>query len=264
MNDDPIRLVTWLAPGLTLTLFAQVRTDWARHLGTPVTLTSRTKLSGPVFGSTDPFGEGKAEVGFLCAPASVPASVREAGGFELLELAPLFDDPRSGGIPTCFCDLMVREESAFEGLESLRGAVFGYNDRVSLSGWLGLASRLREEGTTPDEFFGKVVHTGGHLHSLRPSGGSNRGGFHRQQCSLHPSGRCAWIESAASVGRGLPNRWWYGFPLRRIKRVLRETLLQWFSRVGFLGFAPQSAADLERVPGIGESHGCRSLGQGLF
>ena len=98
---NSIRMVTWLAPGLPLTLFEAVREALEARLGVPVALEARTKLSGPVIGSRDPFGEGLAELGFLCARATVPATVRWQAGFELLGLAPLFDDDRYEDRPRC-------------------------------------------------------------------------------------------------------------------------------------------------------------------
>ncbi|MEC9051227.1 MAG: PhnD/SsuA/transferrin family substrate-binding protein, partial [Actinomycetota bacterium] len=162
----PIRMVTWLAPGLPLALFEAVREALEGELGVPVSLEARTKLSGPVIGSRDPFGEGLAELGFLCAPATVPASVRGQAGFELLGLAPLFDDDRYEGQPRCYCDLVVRGDAPAERLEDLRGGTFGYNDPASLSGWLGLSAELKRRGTSPEAFFGQLVQTGGHLGSL--------------------------------------------------------------------------------------------------
>lgn len=163
---QPIHMVTWLAPGLPLAFFERIRETIALSLGRSVTLESRAKRSGPVVGSADPFGQGGADLGFMCAPACVPSHLREEAGFDLLGLAPVFQDSRYHEAPLCFCDLVVRDEASFSTLEDLQGSCFGFNDRVSLSGWLGLSTRLESQGTTPDQFFGSVVHTKGHLHSL--------------------------------------------------------------------------------------------------
>ena len=164
---DSIRMVTWLAPGLPLALFEKVRETVQDALDVSVSLQSRTKLSGPEVGSLDPFADGMAEVGFLCAPAAVPHTVRTQAGFELLGLAPLFDDPRYNHQPTCYCDLVVHEDSPATRLEDLRGQTFGYNDTASLSGWLGLSTELQRRGTTTQDFFGTLIQTGGHQTSLK-------------------------------------------------------------------------------------------------
>jgi ABC-type phosphate/phosphonate transport system substrate-binding protein len=163
---ESIRLVTWLAPGIPLLFFEKVRETLEESLGVSVSLQSRTKLSGPTIGSPDPFADGDAELGFLCAPAAVPAQVRRQGGFELLELAPLFDDVRYAEKPRCFCDIVVRNDTAHSSLEDLRGKTFGYNDTTSLSGWLGLTTKLRTQQEDIQTFFGSLVHTGGHMASL--------------------------------------------------------------------------------------------------
>ena len=264
MTATPIRMVTWLAPGLAPPLFEYIRADLERTLQTPTTLAFRTKLSGPVFGSCDPFGDNRADLGFLCAPASVPAAVRTAGGFELLELAPVFDDDRYGGFPTCFCDLMVRENSPYRDLQSLRGATFGYNDRVSLSGWLGVASRLRQNGVLVEDFFGKVLHTGGHLQSLTAL---ERGEI--DVASIDSNVLCTNPGIAEGLRRADTIGPWPSQPVvvrtglqSERKRAIREALLSCgpYLDVGFIGFALQPEAALERVPsGPNLSDGVPSL-----
>ena len=161
-----VRLVTWLAPGIPLDLFARIRTVLEWKLEMNVVLASRTKRSGPRAGSLEPFATGDAEVGFLCAPAAIPEQVRLTGGFELSGLAPVFDDERYAGLPICFCDIVVHANHPAHDLDDLRGSRFGFNDASSLSGWLGLNSALVGRGSGVSDFFSSVVQTGGHLQSL--------------------------------------------------------------------------------------------------
>ena len=247
-----IHMVTWLAPGLPLAFFERIRDTLAKELNVPVTLESRAKRSGPVVGSADPFGDGAADLGFMCAPACVPAEMRKQAGFDLLGLAPVFDDPRVGGSPQCYCDLVVHKDSGFSNLEELRGSRFGFNDRVSLSGWLGLSTRLATMGTSPDDFFGAVVQTKGHLPSLD----ALRAG-HIDVASIDSNVLCSQRENMShlrvldSVGP------WPSQPVvvrqtmgEQEQDVLRQALAQCgpWPEFGFTRFDVQVEADLEQVP----------------
>jgi len=245
-------MVTWLAPGLPLDLFDRVREAVEASLQTPVSLESRTKLSGPEVGSLDPFADGLAEVGFLCAPAAVPHTVRTHAGFDLLGLAPLFDDTRYRGQPTCYCDLVVHEHNTATDLEELRGQRFGYNDTSSLSGWLGLASELERQNTTPHDFFGTLTQTGGHQTSLAAirNQSIDVASIDSNVLRTHPES-LAGLKVVDSVGP------WPSQPVvvrsnldphqkERIKTALL-TCGPW-PQWGFIGFRPQSAEQLEAVP----------------
>ena len=251
-RSDSIRMVTWLAPGLPLALFERVRETVQQALETTVSLESRTKLSGPEVGSLDPFANAKAEVGFLCAPAAVPHSVRVQAGFELLGLAPLFDDHRYRDQPTCYCDLVVHEESAATCLDDLRGLRFGYNDTSSLSGWLGLATELVRRQTTPQDFFATLVQTGGHQTSLAEirEQAIDVASIDSNVLRTHPTSLRS-LKVIDSVGP------WPSQPVvvrstldARRKEHLKEALLtcgpwpQW----GFVGFRPQTAEQLDAAP----------------
>jgi len=255
-------MVTWLAPGLPLAFFERIRSTLADQLKTQVTLESRAKRSGPVVGSADPFGQGGADVGFMCAPACVPAHLRKEAGFDLLGLAPVFDDPRYQGEARCYCDLVVRRDAKVSSLEDLRGGRFGFNDRVSLSGWLGLSTRLESMNTHPDEFFGSVVHTGGHLHSLKAL---KEGSIH--VASIDSNVLCSHGDSLRglrvldSVGP------WPSQPVvirltmeKEERRLLQEALLMCgpWPEFGFIGFGPQNSLELEEVPTAAEDQrkGC--------
>lgn len=247
-----IHMVTWLAPGLPLAFFERIRETLEGELNRSVTLESRAKRSGPVVGSADPFGQGGADLGFMCAPACVPAHLRAEAGFDLLGLAPVFDDTRYEGEPRCYCDLVVPKEAPFTTLEDLRGVRFGFNDRVSLSGWLGLSTRLESLGTTPDDFFGSVVHTKGHLHSLEAL---KEGTI--DVASIDSNVLCSHGDSLRelrvleSVGPWPSQPVVVRLTLPKAERVaLKEALLACgpWPEFRFRGFRPQVSKDLEKVP----------------
>ena len=247
-----LRTITWLAPGLPIRLFERVCESLETELDIPVSLESRTKLSGPAIGSLDPFAENRADLGFLCGPAAVPSAVRTAGGFELLGLAPLFDDPRYAGKPTCFCDLVVRDDCDIGGLDDLQNKAFGYNDTSSLSGWLGLASALQQRGTRIPTFFASVTETGGHIASLRAvrAGSIDVASIDSNVLRTHP-GILDGLRVVDSVGP------WPSQPVvvrstlsQQMKTKVKMTLTRcgpWMD-IGFVGFRPQSYKDLDAVP----------------
>jgi phosphonate transport system substrate-binding protein len=251
---DSIRMVTWLAPGIPLPFFEKVRETLQERLGIPVSLMSRTKLSGPTIGSSDPFADDRAELGFLCAPAAVPLGVRTQAGFDLLELAPLFDDVRYADHPRCFCDIVIREGTSGTGLDDLRGMTFGYNDTTSLSGWLGLSIELQARQERPETFFGRLVHTGGHLASLEKlrDASIQVASIDSNVLRTHP-GALRGLKIIDSVGP------WPAQPVvvrsalppamkERIKKAL-STCGPW-PQWGFIGFRAQDSILLEQIPTV--------------
>ncbi len=256
---DRIRAVTWLAPGIPKVLFERVCDALHADLGVPVSLESRTKMSGPSIGSLDPFAEKRAELGFLCGPAAVPEAVRKEAGFELLGLAPVFDDDRYGGEPTCFCDLVVREDCLHTGLEGLQNLKFGFNDKSSLSGWLGLSCKLQQENQEIETFFGEIIQTGGHLASIKAlrDGRIDVASIDSNVLRTH-AGVLERLKVIDSIGP------WPSQPVvvrtslhSRTKRKIGEALSKCgpWPDIGFVGFAPQSAENLERVPSAREARG---------
>ena len=146
-----LRLISYLAPSLPEELFRLV----ARRLEASIEF--ETSNSGPLEGDDDPFADGRADVGFVCAPTYHWMRDRVS---LLPALVPL--DPRAGGRPVYFADVVVRPESGIERFEQLRGRRWAYNDRNSRSGWFSMLDRVG--GDT--RFFSDLVHAGSHLQSL--------------------------------------------------------------------------------------------------
>ena len=168
-----LRLLTYLSPGLPLSLFGAV----ADHLrrcpelgGREIALASEERVSGPeqssVDRSEDPFSRGEADVGFLCAPTYLRLREREHPPAELLGVAPVFAEERARGKPVYFCDVIVRRSSPARSFRDLKGDAWAYNDPCSLSGHGGLATRL---GSTEaiGTFFGRTIRSGSHPASVQ-------------------------------------------------------------------------------------------------
>jgi phosphonate transport system substrate-binding protein len=169
----PIRLLTYLSPGLPLALFGVLADHlrrWPGLGGRGIALASEERVSGPGRGSVerseDPFSRGEADVGFLCAPTYLGLRERECPPAELLGVAPVFADERARGEPVYFCDVIVRRSSPAGSFLDLEGGAWAFNDPFSLSGHGGLSARLY----SPEEavrFFGRTIRSGSHPASVR-------------------------------------------------------------------------------------------------
>jgi len=161
----PLRLLSYLAPSIPEGLFELVAEAIASRAGRPVIVDFETRVSGPV-PETDPFASGRADAAFVCGPSY--GLLRSAGApVEIVPAAAVFDDPRNGGRPVYFSDVVVPRHHPARTLEELRGAVWTYNDRQSLSGWHRMLWRLEELGLgTPGDFFSRLVGSGAHLRSI--------------------------------------------------------------------------------------------------
>ena len=161
----PLRLLTYLAPSIPEGFFALLAEAIAASTGRRSTLDFETAVSGPV-PETDPFASGRADAAFVCGPSY--ALLRAAGApVEIVPAAAVFDDPRNEGRPVYFSDVVVPRDHPARGLADLRGAVWTYNDRQSLSGWHRMLARLDTLGLgAPERFFSRVVASGAHVRSI--------------------------------------------------------------------------------------------------
>src|SRR5262245_22843897 len=163
---SPIRFITYLSPSLPRGLFELIVRSVGAQLQMPVTLHVEERFSGPPPGRPDPFSEGRVDVGFLCSVPYLWLSARTPSPVSLLLAAPVFDDPRVGGAPLYFSEVIVAPSSVFGSLPQLRGARWSYNDTCSLSGYFSLIRRLAAAGErTP--FFREVRQSGSHLESMQ-------------------------------------------------------------------------------------------------
>jgi phosphonate transport system substrate-binding protein len=153
-----LRLISYLAPSLPEELFVRVAQHVAEWCGIETALAFDARISGPLEGDDDPFADGRADVGFVCAPTYRWMRDRVT---LLPALVPL--DARAGGRPVYFADVVVREDSGITRFDDLRGRRWAYNDRNSRSGWFSMLDRVG--GDTG--FFSELVHAGSHLQSLQ-------------------------------------------------------------------------------------------------
>ncbi|HYX22498.1 MAG TPA: PhnD/SsuA/transferrin family substrate-binding protein [Thermoanaerobaculia bacterium] len=164
-DDRPLRLLSFLAPSLPEGLFRLVGERIAAATRRSVELDFETTVSGPTL-ETDPFASGRADLAFVCGPSY---AVLRAGGAPVafIPAAPVFDDPRNGGRPVYFADVIVPAAHPCRRLADLCGGRWVYNDRESLSGWHRMIERLAAAGLgEPESFYARVFASGAHVRSI--------------------------------------------------------------------------------------------------
>jgi phosphonate transport system substrate-binding protein len=147
-------------------LFAYLAEYLGARLGVATELQTETRHSGPPRGGPDPFSEGELDVGFFCAPPYIWLRQRPDPPVELVPFGLVFDDPRGGGRPVYFSDIVVRSDHPARGFGDLLTARWGYNDRESLSGYYSVVQTAAEQGADAS-FVARLRDMGSHLASIR-------------------------------------------------------------------------------------------------
>lgn len=269
MAPAVLRFVTYMTPSLPLELYAFLAQAAGEFLGLETDLEVVETASGPspeeVERGEDPFSRGWADVGFVCAPSYLWLHDRPDPRAELLGVAPVFRDPRNGGGPVYFSDVVVAAGSRWRSLEEMRGASWCYNDCQSLSGYFSVLERLTAMGEGSDFFRGGFC-AGSHLAAIeRVLDGTadaaaidsnvllfalrRRPGLAarlRTVASLGPHGvQPVVVRSGATAERRRDLR--RLFDHLHIDPILRRTLAEDFL---IAGFAPVSDADYDRERAI--------------
>jgi phosphonate transport system substrate-binding protein len=149
-----MRLVSYLSPGLPEGLFRALGSLLGDRLGSAVTVSFVHEASGPDPSSPDPLDG--ADLAFVCAPSYV--ELRRIGAAALVPAAPVFDDPRNGGRPVYFSDVVVRNDHRAVSLDDLTSVPWAVNDERSLSGYGCVVKALGQDVAS--------VWSGGHLRSM--------------------------------------------------------------------------------------------------
>ena len=152
-----LRVISYLAPSIPADYFALIARAIGEAAGAEVDLRFETAISGPLPGDDNPFGDGTADVGFVCAPTY--RWLRSS--LDLLPV-PVPLDERAKGRPVYFADVIARVATTFD---QMRGARWAFNDRNSKSGWFAMVERIAP--ADPSAFFSTLLQSGSHLESLR-------------------------------------------------------------------------------------------------
>lgn len=110
------------------------------------------------------FDGGEIQVLWLCGLPYVHKADLAESSMELLAV-PVPAGARYHGRPVYFSDVVVRRESSFESFIDLSGASWAYNEPRSHSGFNVVRAYLAELGQR-EGFFGNVVESGAHTHSI--------------------------------------------------------------------------------------------------
>lgn len=111
------------------------------------------------------FDRGEIQLLWLCGLPYVHKADLAESSMELLAV-PVPAGDRYTAKPVYFSDIVVRWDSPFQSFLDLRGASWAYNEQRSHSGYNVVRAHLAELAEI-ERFFGTVVETGAHAHSLR-------------------------------------------------------------------------------------------------
>src|SRR5262245_7628150 len=157
---DPLLITSLQAPNADPWV-AAVAAYLAARLGQPVAMVADI----PWEEREQRLDAGQIDVGWICGWPYVRKMRRQPPNLELLA-APVPAGERYGGRPIYFSDVLVGRDSPYQTFADLRGAVWGYNEPGSQSGYNVSRYHLALRGETWD-FFGRVIRTGSHQNSLR-------------------------------------------------------------------------------------------------
>lgn len=107
---------------------------------------------------------GQVHLGWICGLPYVWKAAKTPPQVELAA-APVMLHSRYGQRPVYFSDVVVRRDSRYRSFADLRGAVWGYNEPHSQSGYNVVRYHLARLGETRG-YFGRVVEAGSHLRAL--------------------------------------------------------------------------------------------------
>lgn len=162
-GEPPLRLLSYLSPSVPERLFVKLAAHLAASLGSHVELDFDASRSGPRPGEPEPFSSGEADVAFVCATSYVWMTSEPRPAVELAGAAWVPTDPRAGGRPVYFGDVLVGAGGPSR-LEDLAGLRVAYNDEVSLSGYHSVRLALAAVGIGEAEV--DWHRSGSHLASL--------------------------------------------------------------------------------------------------
>jgi phosphonate transport system substrate-binding protein len=161
-----LRFRTYLTPSIPKSLFAYLTAYLGQQLGVRTELQVVMTHSGPPKHLPDPFAAAKIDLAFCCAPAYIWLHDQAVPSVDLVPFGLVFDDPRAGGRPVTFSDIVVRADNSARSFADLVTARWGYNDHESLSGYYSVLQTAVEHGADRT-FMSRLHHTRGHLNSLR-------------------------------------------------------------------------------------------------
>lgn len=141
---------TYLTPSIPKEIFEIICNYIETTINVPVKLICETTSSGPKNGTMI-----DEDISFMCSPPFTWLYNNHKDKIELLEYAPVYDDPRNNNKPVYFSDVISNK---INKLDELNNHIWGYNDTESLSGYFCMNKYMDKV---------KLYCTGGHLNSIK-------------------------------------------------------------------------------------------------
>ena len=141
--DHPLRATSCQAPNAEPAV-ARVVAYLAQNLGRPIEFVNPIDWEE----SDRLLDEGHIDIGWICGWPYVRKMRRQRPNLELLA-APVIAGARYGDQPVYFSDVIVRRDSPYQTFADLRGAVWGYNEPGSQSGYNVVRVLLMGKAQTP-------------------------------------------------------------------------------------------------------------------
>ena len=158
-GDEPpslrIAAAPVVSPSETLRSYGTLFDYLGRKLGRPIQLVQRRTYAE----TYELLRTGSVDFALVCTYVYVLG--RQEFGLEPVAA------PVVHGQPAYQSVLIVRAEASFQSFADLKGRRFAFTDPLSTSGFVYPVSLLRELGTAPEGFFGSVIYTHSHDHSIR-------------------------------------------------------------------------------------------------
>jgi phosphonate transport system substrate-binding protein len=127
----------------------------ADRMGRPVALVQRRTYAEV----NQLIQDGQVDLAFVCTSAYVEG--RDAFGMELIAA------PQVNGHTVYHSVLIVPADSPARSMNDLRDKVFAFTDPMSLSGRVYPSSIVRDQGSTPEQFFARTYFTYSHDDAIR-------------------------------------------------------------------------------------------------
>jgi phosphonate transport system substrate-binding protein len=148
-----IFIKTYLTPSIPKNIFEIIARYIEQECNVPTKLIIETSSSGPKKGY-----EIDEDLSFMCTPPYYWLIEKFNENYELLPYSPVFNDIRNNNEPLYFSDILVRNDSNIESLDSLSGHKWAYNDTESLSGYFCIKNKKNNLN---------MICSGSHLNSIK-------------------------------------------------------------------------------------------------
>ncbi|GAB4471260.1 MAG: phosphate/phosphite/phosphonate ABC transporter substrate-binding protein [Anaerolineales bacterium] len=145
-----VAIAAVISPQGTVESYNLLLESLQNHLNRPVELVQRrTYLE-----INDLLEQGQVDIAFVCTSAYIAG--HDKFGMELLVA------PQVKGETVYYSLLLVPSDSSATSIADLRDKVFAFTDPISLSGRMYPTYLVKQQGSTPDEFFARIFFTYSH------------------------------------------------------------------------------------------------------